>query len=348
VRSAPNLRRILGIRLRLHYTWSVAFILITAVVVTQFPESYPLWQRIILGIAASLLFLATVSIRQLILNFVAIRRGIPVKNVTLFVFGGVPQTTERAALPVLELLVAAAGLLSSLIIAGVFYGIHLILVITGSIIIAGLIQWLAFICFLLALFHFVPGFPLDGGRILRAFLWRLTGDYDRATRIAIWAGRGIGLLFIIGGILVLIVTHQWFVGLAPAFMGWVLYNAATYSHRQAVLREALQSITAGDIMARECPLITQQFSLGQLVRDCILVTGQRHFVVADDDKFQGIVTMRNIKPIPKERWDSTRIGEIMTPASELKTAHPRQPAAILLDQMDELGIGQMPVLEKTR
>ncbi len=346
MRTAPRLGRILGIRLQLHPTWAIAIPLIIAIVVTQFPEAYPLWQRIVLGMVASLLFLVAVSIRELVLSFLALSRGIPVKRVTLFVFGGVPQITKEATLPVLELLLAVAGLLSNLIIAGIFYAVHSVLVNTGSVIIDGLILWLAFMYFMLALFHFIPGFPLDGGRLLRTLLWKATGDYDRATGIASWTGRGIGLLFIACGILLLILAHQWFNGLVLAFVGWVLHSAAAQSRRQTVLRKALQDIMARDIMARECPLTSQQFSLGQLVRDCILVTGQRYFVVVDGGKLQGMVTVRNVKRVPKERWDSTPVGEIMTPASELKTAHAQQPAASLLEQMDELEINQMPVLEQ--
>ena len=346
MKSTTNLGRFLGIRIRLHYTWLVAFVLIIAAVVTQFPEAYPLWQRIILGIAASLLFFMSVSIREFAINFMAISKGMPVKSVTLFVFGGVSQITKEATLPVLELLMALAGLLSNLIIVGIFYGVHLVLVNAGSIIVDGLIQWLAYIYFMLFLFHFIPGLPLDGGRALRALLWKATGDYDRATRIANWTGWGISLVFIVGGILVLIVTHQWFVGLLLLFFGWPLENAVVQGSRGRALHEALQSITARDIMTKEYPLITQQLGLGQLVRDYILVTGQRYFVVVDGVNLQGIVTIRNIKSIPKRRWDSTRIGEIMTPAGELQTAHPQQSAASLLGQMDELEIDQMPVLEK--
>ena len=348
MRSTPNVGRILGIRIRLHYTWLIAFVLITAAVVTQFPTAYPLSQRIILGIGASLFFFLAISIREFVLNFIAISKGIPVKRVTLFVIGGLSQITRGTSRPMHELLLAMAGLLSNLVIAWTFYGVYAVLVNTGSVVVAGLIQWLTFIFFMFALFHFIPGFPLDGGRVLRALLWRATGDYNRATRIASATGWVIGLLLIIGGILVMIVTRQWFVGLFLAVPGWALQSAAEQTRRQVVLQEALQSITAQDVMARECPLITQQLSLGQLVRDCILVTGQRYFVVIDDAKLQGIVTMRNIKRIPKERWDSTPIGEIMTPASKLKTVHSQQSAASILEQMDESGISQMPVLEKDK
>jgi len=201
---------------------------------------------------------------------------------------------------------------------------------------------------MLALFHFIPVFPLDGGRLLRLLLWEVTGDYDRATRIASWAGEGMGLLFIAGGILLLILSRQWFNGLALIFIGWVLQIAAVHSRRQAILRGALQGVTARDVIARDYPIISRELSLGQLVRDCIQVTGQCYFAVTDGVKLEGGVTMRNIKPIPKERWDSTPVGEIMTPASELKTAQAEQPASSLLEQMDELGIDYMPVLEQDK
>ncbi|MFC2060120.1 hypothetical protein ACFLTZ_03370 [Chloroflexota bacterium] len=344
--SNPKLARIFGVRLRLHYTCFVAFVLIAIVVVTQFPEAYPLWQRIGLGITGSLLFLMAISVRELVLSFIAISKGVPVKSVTLFVFGGVSKIAGDATLPILELLLAATGLLSSLLIAGIFYGVYIILASTGSIIMAGLIQWLAFIYFMLvALFHYIPGFPLDGGRLLRTLLWKTINDYDRATRMVCWVGWGVGLLFMAAGIFLAVVARQWFVGLFLLFMGWVLQTAAAQSRRQAVMSGALRGVTARDIMSKECPIISQQLSVGQLVRDCILVTAQRYFVVADGVKLQGIVTMGNVKRIPKERWDFTPIGGIMTPASGLKIAHAGQSALSLLEQMDDLEIKQMPVLE---
>jgi len=211
----------------------VAIILITAAVVTQFSTAYPLWQRIMLGIADSLLFFIAITIRELVLSFTATSKGVPVKSVTLFIFGGVSQIDKEATSPALEVLLAVVGMLFNLILAGIFYVVYLILAQTGNIIIDVLVQWLAFIYFMLALFHFIPGFPLDGGRILRALLWKATGNYERVTRITSWTGWGIGLLFTIGGLLLLITTQQWFVGIVLAFPGLVLQNAATQSRRLA-------------------------------------------------------------------------------------------------------------------
>jgi len=211
----------------------VAIILITAAVVTQFSTAYLLWQRIMLGIAASLLFFMAITIREFVLTFIATSKGIPAKSVTLFVFGGVSQIAKGSTLPALELLLAVVGMLCNLVIAGIFYVLYTVLAHTGNIIIDVLVQWLAFIYFMLALFHFIPAFPLDGGRVLWALLWKATDNYERATRIASWTGWGIGLIFTIGGILVLIIAKQWFAGILLAFPGLVLQNAATHSRRQA-------------------------------------------------------------------------------------------------------------------
>ncbi len=285
---------------------------------------------------------------ELTRSLAAINKGIPVKSVALFAFGGMPRIRREDTLPSCELLVALVGLLAKLIISGIFYLIYLLLANAGNFLIGGLIQWLAFIYFMLFLFHFIPGLPLDGGSVLRTLLWVKTGDYDRATRIANWTGRGIGLLLIAGGVLAMVIDRQWFVGLLLIFFGWPLENAAVLSRRQTVPHEALRNTTARDIMTVEGHLITPQLSLGQLVRDYILVTGQHFFTVADGAEFQGIVTMSDIKSIPKDRWGSTLVGEVMTPASELKTAHPEQAAGSLFEQMEEAEISHLPVLECDR
>jgi Zn-dependent protease/CBS domain-containing protein len=340
------LNRMLGVRLRLHPTWAVAFILIIAMVVTQFPEAYPFWQRIILGVAASLLFFIAVGLREVVLNFLAINRGIPLQRVTLFAIGGLPQIPKGDTRPLLELLMGTAGLLLNLIIAGILYAVHSALVNTANVLIDGIILWTTYLYFLLTLFHLIPVFPLDGGRLLRTLLWKLTGDYDRSTNIASWAGQGLGLLLIAGGILLLVLSQQWFNGLTLIFVGWVLHLAAVQSRRQTALREALQHIAARDMISGESPImVTPQLTVGQLVRDHILVTGQRYFAVAEEGKLLGAVTIRDIKRVPKKRWNSTKISKAMTPARRLRTASAQQSAASVLELMDELRIKRMPVLE---
>jgi len=347
MKGLPKLSRIFGVNIRLHYTWVLAFALITAIMVTQFPESYPLWQRVSLGIVTSLLFLISVSIRSFIISLIVINRGIPVKRITLFVFGGGAEISKEATRPILELLIAATGLLTTLLLCGVFYGIYAILFNTGSVVAYVLIQWLSYIFFMLFLFHFIPGFPLDGGRLLRALLWKVTGDYDRSTRIASLVGWTIGLLCIAGGILLLIAEQQWFNGLTLVGTGWVLQVAAAQSRRLAILREALQPVKTEDIMTREFALISTQSTVSQSIRDYILATGQRYCLIVEGDKLQGIVTVNDVKRVPKKHRGS-HIDKIMTPASELKVAHPQQSAASVLGQMDEQWVDHIPVVEEDK
>jgi Zn-dependent protease len=233
VRSMPRLNRLLGVRARLHYTWLPAFVLIIAAVITQFSTAYPLWERIILGAIASGLFLLAIFVREFTVTFIATHRGVRVRRVILFAFGGVHIIDKESTHISLELMLAVTGMLANLIIAGIFYGAYCALEYTGNVIIDVLIQWLGFIFFMLAIFHFVPALPLDGGRLLRALLWKTTNDYRRATLISSWTGWGVGVLMTIGGIIVVVLTQQWFVGILLAFPGLVLQNAATHSRKQA-------------------------------------------------------------------------------------------------------------------
>ena len=227
--STPGL--VFQTRLRLHYTWLLAVVLIAAAVVTQFSTAYPLWQRIVLGLAACLLFFLAVTIREFILNFIASRRGVPVKNVTLFVFGGLSQIELEDNLPSVETLLAVVGMLSNLIVAGIFYLVYFIMARTGNIIIDVMVQWLAFMTFMLTLFHLLPGFPLDGGRLLRAVIWKATANYKKATIITSWCGWGIGLICIGSGIALMVISQEWFIGGLLILPGLVLQNASTHSRR---------------------------------------------------------------------------------------------------------------------
>ena len=233
MRSVRTVRQVLGIRPRVHYTWLLAIALIPAAVVTQFSTSYPLWQRAILGAVGAGLFFATVAIRELVLVFVSARKGMRIRSVTVFVFGGLPDVDRDTTLPSLELLLSLAGQLCNLAVTGALTVAYVLLVQTGSVLVDVVMQWLAFIWLMLTFLHFAPAFPLDGGRALRAVLWRLTGDFDRATRTAGWTGWGISLVVSAGGIALLVVTQEWFTGIFLIAVGLVLQNAATHGRRLA-------------------------------------------------------------------------------------------------------------------
>jgi Zn-dependent protease/CBS domain-containing protein len=341
-----NLGKFFGIPVRLHYTWLPALLLIVIALVQQFHGFYPLWLNIIYGIIASFLFLASMCARTLFQGFVAINRGMPVKSLILYVFGGVPRIREQDTRPAPEILMAITGPFSSLVIAGIFYALSYALADTANSMPAEFMQWLFFFNIMIALFNLIPAFPLDGGRGLRAILQLTMKDYIRATRIATLTGRVIGFLLIAVGIIAIILPGNWFAGVATVVFGWFLEDAATTSRRRLLVRDALRGITAHDMMTENYTPIKQQLTFG-LVREYIINSGQHCFVVIEDGKLQGIVTLGDIQ-IPEKLWETAHISDIMTTAERLKTAQPDQPAVDLLEQMDDYDIEQIPVLQEDK
>lgn len=349
MKNTPRLSQIFSVQVQLHYTWIPALILVIAIMVTQFSEAYPLWQRMLLGISAGLIFLMSISIREFILRFLAISKGMPIRRITLYIFGGAPRLTAEVSMPSLDLLIAVTGLVSNLLVVMMFWGVYIVLVIVDSVAFARLTQWLAYIYFLLSVFHFLPGFPLDGGRILRAIIWKLLGDSDRATQITGSIGWIIGFICMIIGITYLVLTGRWFTWLLLVVAGWALISAAMQSRKQAVLYRSLRSIEAVNVMTREYTSVNPLLDIDRLVKDHVVVYGQRYFIItADDGKLQGVVTLRDVKKISRELWSTTTTGSIMTPAGDLEVARTHQPAAELLEYMDDSDIDYMPVVENEK
>jgi len=340
-----SLGRVFGIPLRLHYTWFIIFALVTASLVLYplvEPPYPPIEQRIIMGILTSLLFFASIITHELAHSILAIRNNIPVKEITLFVFGGVSQITKEATRPRAELLIAIVGPLTSLALAGIFYGLHLLLVGLA----AKLMQWLALINVALAVFNLIPGFPLDGGRIFRALMWQRTHDYHKATSIATKVGQGVAYAFMAGGLaLMIFVREWWFNGLWFILIGWFLRNAARASYQQVLLRDALIGITARQLMDYGCPLIPPHLNLMELAQQYILPTGRSCFLISWGTGLEGMVTLQQIKKVPRTRWAITSVQDIMTPTSKLKVAYADQDILSVLPEMIGESTNHMPVME---
>jgi Zn-dependent protease/CBS domain-containing protein len=347
MRGNISLGRVFGIPLRLHYTWFIIFALVTySLVLYPSEHPYPIEQRIILGILTSLLFFASIITHELAHSILAIRNNIPVKEITLFVFGGVSQITKEATHPRAELSIAIVGPLTSLALAGIFYGLHLLLAGTQQILAASLMQWLALINVILAAFNLIPGFPLDGGRIFRALVWQRTHDYHRATRIATKVGQGIAYAFIAGGFVLIIFSPQyWLNGMWLIFIGWFLNDAARASHQQVLLRDALTGITARQVTDYGCPLIPPHLNLMELVQQYILPTGRSCFLISWGAELEGMVTLQQIKKVPRSRWAITLVQNIMTPASKLKVAYADQDILSVLQEMNGESANHIPVIE---
>ncbi len=350
--NAFNLGKVFGIQFRLHYTWFIIFMLVTVSLSWQiFPSAYPHWPQLlywVMGTITSLLLFASVVAHELAHSLVARINGIPVKSITLFIFGGIAQITREATRPGAEFKMAAAGPACSIVIGGLFFSLQ-ILTLGISEPIAAMAFWLARINLMLAAFNLIPGFPLDGGRVFRSLLWHFTGNYKLSTRIATQVGRGVGYLFILGGISIMfLLPHQWFSGLWLAFIGWFLGNAASASYRQAQWRAALHGFSASQVMTPDCPEVPSNTTVNQLVQGYVFTSGRRFFLVADEGGLKGIVTLHNVKSVSRQNWDVTQVKEIMTSVDKVKVAHPNQDALSILEQMDECDINQMPVVSEGR
>ena len=350
--GAFSLGRIFGIQFRIHYSWFIIFVLITGSLSWQyFPYTYPEWSAPtywLTGIATSLLFFASVVAHELAHSLVARANDIPVKSITLFLFGGVAHMTREASRHGAELRMALAGPVASLVIGGLFFGLHLLLQSVNEPV-AALTFWLARINVVLALFNLIPGFPLDGGRVFRSLLWRFSGNYQRATRIAFEVGRGVGYLFVAGGVILMFLSREnWFNGLWLAFIGIFLTYMATASYRQTQWQAALMGVKVADVMTTTCPVISPYVTISRVVQDYIFVGGHQCFMVTDGGELQGILTLRNIKSVDQKTWDTTAVSDVMTPAERLKVVRRDEEVLSVIEQMEEYGISQMPVESEGR
>lgn len=348
LRGSITLGKIRGIPLGINYTWFVIFILITLSLAQHyFPDFYPGWPKAVywvVGLATSLLFFASLVAHELSHSLIAIRSGIPVRSITLFIFGGVARISREATRPSTELAMAAAGPLSSLTMAGVFFGLHLLTRDLNAQA-SAMTYYLALINVMLAIFNMVPGFPLDGGRVLRSLLWWLTGSYLRATRIASLAGRGIAYLMIFGGLLILMVFGNWVLGLWLVFIGWFLDMAAAASYRQAVLREALHGYHAGDLATRDCPQVPNWLTLRELADGYLRATGHRCFPVAQGGALEGVIDLKDLKKVSRGRWETTTVRQAMTSVDKVSPADTSDDALSVLEKMEEGDVECVPVAE---
>lgn len=341
--SGMKIGRILGIPIYLHPSWFIIFALITFSLATQFASQHPHWtqsQHWILGILTSLLFFCSVVFHELAHSVIAQHYRIPVVSITLFVFGGVARIGKEPGSAKQEFNIAVAGPVSSYILAAGFW--LLTRVFPSREMLGALAGWLAQINLALATFNLVPGFPLDGGRILRAIVWGVTGDYTRATRFASRGGQLLAYVLILTGIWQSL-TGSFVGGLWLAFIGWFLLTAAQESYAQVAIRGALRGLRADDIMSRELPIIGRDISLEEYGHE-VLRTGRRCHLVVTDGELMGLMSVHVLNRVPHENWASTSVQAAMIPREQIHWTAPEEPVLSLLERMQNEDINQMPVV----
>jgi predicted transcriptional regulator/Zn-dependent protease len=336
---------VLHINLRFNATWYFVFILLIWVNTTQISGNYPLWQRALFGLGGSAMFFIVMVLRQFILNFASVILGMPLKNVWLFPFGGSARVPRGKTRPLMEMVLGLSGLFLNLIIAVIFQWLYFSASSGKETVYTVIVQWSAFFWYMVAIFHIFPGLPLEGGRMLQAGIWRATKKYGTAVRVTAWLGRFFGLVFFLGGIMLLIFRTESVNGALLGMLGWVLIIGANQSQRRAMLLEALHNTRVHDVMSCEYPQITPDLKLDILVRDYLLITGHNFLTVCEGYKILGVVTVKILKRIPKKRWAETTAGEIMLPVQKVKTIDGLEPSANAIERMDQYRIDVLPVLE---
>ncbi len=350
MRGSFRVATIRGIEIGIHYSWVLVFVLVAwTLAVGLFPLQYPgldigvYWA---MGFIASLVLFVSVLIHELAHSFVAQGRGLKVNSITLFVFGGVSDIGGEPTNAPDELLIAAVGPLSSLALGGIFWGVWLATGAGGGAV-GGVLYYLAFINVLLAIFNLIPGFPLDGGRVFRAIIWWATGNFQRATRIAVGAGHVVAFLFVIGGIF-LIFTGGFLSGIWLILIGWFLNSAAEASGRETRQAEWFQGVTVRQVMNPNPATVEPQLRLSDVVHDHILQRAMRTLPVVQDGQLVGMVTLNEIRGVPREQWDQTPVSFVMTRREDLHTVKPEDELLRALTILSEQDINQLPVVEDGR
>lgn len=340
------LGRLFGIQIGLDYSWFVIFALVTWMLATSYyPDEFKNWSTSLYwltGAATAIMLFASVLLHELGHSVIALQYKIPVRSITLFLFGGVAQIEKEPPSPMAEFLVAIGGPLVSLALAVFFHAVQP--AVSGVAPLLGLTKYLAYINMALFLFNLIPGYPLDGGRVFRAIMWAVTGSMTRSTSIAANAGRFFAFLLIFIGIFQML-NGNLGGGIWIAFIGWFLDNAASVQLQQILLQGMLSGHRVSQAMNTHYAVVPETLRLQELVDERILGAGQRSFLVNRGDKTLGMITLHRVKDIPREKWIATNVADVMLPFSELKCTGPDTELWTALQNMDKAGVNQMPVVQ---
>jgi Zn-dependent protease len=344
-RQSLYIGRIFGIPISLDNTWFLIFILVTTLLATSyFPsafQNWPAYQYWVVGGATSILFFASVLLHELGHSVVALRYKMQVHSITLFIFGGVAQIASEPPFAMAEFWIALAGPLVNFLLAIILTLLEV--VFAGSAALLGMTKYLAYINLSLGLFNLVPGFPLDGGRVFRAIIWGVVRDFRRATQIAVLVGRGFAFLFILLGFWQMF-TGNVSNGLWIAFVGWFLENAAISQVQHLTIQDLIAGHKVEEAMGRNFTIIPAEITLQKLADDHVLGLGRSFFIVQENDKAVGLLTLQGISKLPRSEWHSIKSSDAMVPAAEMHSVQVGAEIADALTVMDQNGVDQLPIM----
>ncbi len=348
-----RLGSVLGIEIRIDVSWFVIFFLILWTFSQGvFPAEFPGLARpayLAMGLVGALLFFSSLLAHELSHSIVARHRGIPVEGITLFIFGGMARTRMESRSPGEELAIAGVGPLSSVIIGVLFGAVWWVGTRLGwTPAVTGVAEYLGFLNVMLAVFNLLPGFPLDGGRLLRSLVWKVTGNLQRATRIATLAGTGLGYLVIAYG-LFQAYRGEYLDGLWLALIGWFVRNAARSSYRQFAVVHALDAVPASEAMTRWPETVPPEMTLQQLVAERFLSQRfEAYPVVAHDGRVLGLITLAQVRAVPESQWGGRTVGQVMAAAQPALAVTPEESLGHVLDKLQASAVGRLLVVRDGR
>ncbi len=360
-----SIGHIFGINVRVDWSWLLIFALVVWNLAAVFGGAHPDWGPALTwgtALVAALLFFGSVLAHELAHSLVAKARGIPVRGITLFLFGGVSNIQREPPSPGAEFVMAVVGPLTSVVL-----GALLLLVGRGSAAAAPdvtanptqflgslgpvttLLLWLGSVNILVGLFNMLPAFPLDGGRVLRSIFWAVLGNLRRATRLASWIGQAIAWVMILSGIgmvfglrLPLLGTGT-INGIWLVFIGWFLNSSASRSYQQVVVQDILEDVPVRRIMRTNPPTVPPDVSIASLVHDFVMGTDDHGFPVVEGSDLVGLICLDDVREVPREEWDTTLVRDVMTPKDSLITVNPEEDAAEALQRLEQQDVRQLPV-----
>lgn len=342
--------KIAGIDIFVHVSWLIILVLLTWSLATGwFAALYPGWSPFtywVISLLAALLLFTSVLLHELAHSLVARRHGLPVNNITLFIFGGVSNLEHEPTSAGVEFQMSLVGPLTSLLIGGLSF-VLLVLIGRDTSPLAAILGYLATANILLGLFNLLPGFPLDGGRVLRSIIWKISGSLSTATRVAAWVGQTIAYLLILGGIWLLFGGNL-LSGIWIGFVGWFLLTGAQSAHVQFMFETMFKGVTVGEMMNSNPVTVPANISLQKLVDDFLLPHGWRSAFVMQIDQLVGLITLSDIRHTPREQWGQTLVGHVMTPLERLHVVSPQQNLKEVMPLMVAHNVNQLAVIEEGR
>jgi Zn-dependent protease len=350
MKSQIKLGTVFGVELGLHYSWLVIALLITFSLAAQFHATNHGWSDATvwsIAILTGVLFFACLFAHELSHALVAKARGLPIHKITLFLLGGVAQIEKEPADAKTEFWMAIVGPFTSGIL-----GVILLALAWASGWVPrtppatpgiALLVWLGYINLALGAFNMIPGFPLDGGRVLRAILWWAMGDGDRATRVAAFFGQMIGVLFIGFGILRFF-QGAGLGGLWIAFIGWFLLQAAGATYLQVKAGGLLRGLRVRDVMSTDSFAVDPELSLQEFVHEQLLRTGRRFFLVIQDGHLLGVITPNEVRAVEPRSWPFTPVRKVMRSADTVHFVSRDMPVTQVLEAMAREDVNQLPVM----